>query len=187
MDAIRIRLRRSSVSPEYPFTNSYLVPAAEQEHYYRWFGPCISVPFGTFLRDSLKFIPVEHGSKQEILDDNVVRRVVVPVKLSRRYLDIPTWQSERVQRLLRKKHVDGQRETLQQVYPPTDTLVHLSKTHPMCTLCPQQLMALAGMCTPGEQQCPQNIKLPRDTFSNYSGRPSSPSYYDERLTLPTVR
>lgn len=176
-----LRLRESAVTENYPFTRSYIMAAADVTHYFKWFGVCLSVPVTATHREALSTVAVEVFCRDRgelpantPWEISAHSRVVVPLNVRHvRFVD--DWIPKRV----RKASAAAQGLALRRAHPSDDTLLHTRTVRTICSHCPQQLIFMAGECTPGDEACSRNVVLPLDTFAqNKTRRPSLPLYGD---------
>ncbi len=177
-----IRLRATDVDAAYPFLRSYLVAEQDMHKVFQWFGLCMSVPLGAHLRTALAAKPVEvfHRDRTELPAEGFgnlpegYRVVILVSHNSRRLAD---W----IPKKLRSKLADNGSKTLEALrtsHDPDDTLVHTDEARHICTLCPRQLIAMAGGCAPGCGDCHRHMVIPFDPHTQNAAR---------RISLPVHR
>lgn len=177
-DIYAIRLRATYVDAAYPFLRSYIVADDSMHRAFQWFGLCLSVPLGAPLRAALAAKPVEAFSWDrtekpiegwKALPEHA--RVVVTLN-HRSPRRIDDW----IPKKLRGKLADNSPKTLEALrasHAPDDTLVHTDEARPICTLCPRQLIHMAGECTPGCGDCHRHMVIPFDPHTKNAARRTS--------------
>lgn len=177
-DIYGVRLRATDVDASYPFLRSYIVADDSMRRVFQRFGLCLSVPFTATLRAALTAKPIEAFSWDrtekpiegwKALPEHA--RVVVTLN-HRSPRRIDDW----IPKKLRGKLADDSQTTLAALrltHAPDDTLVHTDEARPICTLCPRQLIHMAGGCAPGCGDCHRHMVIPFDPHTKNAARCTS--------------
>jgi|JI10StandDraft_1071094.scaffolds.fasta_scaffold47694_2 hypothetical protein len=178
---ISLRLRETEVDAQYPFLRSYLVAAEDMPHVFRWFGLCMSVPLTPQMRYTLATKPVEVFTEDRgelpvgtpwLVEVPDAARVVVLLRQRNKQ-----WVDDWISKKLRK---DIKEDSLRTTHVPDDTLIHTDRARHICTLCPRQLIFMAGGCTPGCADCPRHMVIPFDTHTKDAARRTHLPVYGDR-------
>jgi hypothetical protein len=177
-----IRLRATEVDEAYPFLRSYVVADDSMRRVFQWFGLCLSVPLTFPVRNALVNKPLEILTRNRA-EDSVTSwslpqraRIVIPLQYRSRKC-ISDW----IPKKLRSKLADNSpltQDKLRLSHAPDDTLVHTDEARHICTLCPRQLIAMAGGCAPGCGDCHRHMVIPFDPHTQNAAR---------RISLPVHR